>query len=262
MIQGIFSNNGLFQVAIPCAVGCLLFAIGCGGDSQSNLAQVEPAASMAQTDAEPSEPNESSSLNSTANIVAQDDPVRSNQATQTQQPTAANKRLAQSTESAQVNHVNLATDKNGTAKKEKATELMQGAKPEETAKAKPKTPHKNQTTLLLASYPDIRARQLLHFVRDQLTPAQEDQALELLLRNDYLFQRLIKERENVLNVALDGDETAEKLRQIRVDTFELSNRLRKLVYTEILTPEQKQARNEIVKQAKLAKQLEAEKRKR
>ena len=260
MIQGIFSNNGLFQVAIPCAVGCLLFAIGCGGDSQSNLAQVEPAASMAQTDAEPSEPNESSSLNSTANIVAQGDQVRSNQATQTQQPTAANKRLGQA--AAQTNNVNLATVENGTAKKEKATELMQGAKPEETAKAKPKTPHKNQTTLLLASYPDIRARQLLHFVRDQLTPAQEDQALELLLRNDYLFQRLIKERENVLNVALDGDETAEKLRQIRVDTFELSNRLRKLVYTEILTPEQKQARNEIVKQAKLAKQLEAEKRKR
>jgi len=122
--------------------------------------------------------------------------------------------------------------------------------------------HKNLTTLLLAYQPDVRARHLLKFVRGQLTHDQEDAALKLLLRNDYHFQRLVRKREDVLNAAVDGDNTLEKLRLVKIETFELSNNLRTLVYNEILTPEQKERRKKVIEEARVAKKLEAEKRKR
>jgi len=255
MIRRVLNNQRFLRVAVPCAVGWLVFAIGCRSESQPCLALAEPVEISTQTDAVEADTDEASYSDSAETVVTQADQARLGQATQTRQPIVASKQFVGS---AQANNVNLITGKNETADKENAV----GEAAEQTTKAKPALPHKNKTTLLLASFPDIRARQLLQFIRGQLTPAQEDQALELLLKNDYQFQRLIKERESVLNVALDSDETSDKLRQIRIETLEVSNRLRQLVYTEILTAEQKKARKEIVRQAQLDKQLEAEKRKR
>ncbi len=120
--------------------------------------------------------------------------------------------------------------------------------------------HKNLTTLLLAYQPDVRARHLIKFVRGQLTLDQEDEALRLLLRNDYHFQRLVRKREETLSAAFDGDDTPEKLRQIKIETVELSNRLRSLIYNRILTREQKEHRQKVIEESRLAKKLEAEKK--
>ena len=49
--------------------------------------------------------------------------------------------------------------------------------------------NKNLTILMLAYQPDVRARQLLRFPREELTDDQQDDGLKLMLRNDYLFQR-------------------------------------------------------------------------
>ena len=253
MIQRYFYSPRLLQLVLPCAVYCLVFAIGCGGDSQPTAALVEPAGNTTQTDASADGPVGAPDRESVTDKLSSNDNAATNvaQADPKQETPAADQPSGQS---AKTENVNSATVKNATLKKEKTAA--------EIAQDKAANPHKNQSTLVLASPPDIRARHLLKFVRSQLTDDQEDQALDLLLRNDYHFQRLIKKRENVQNVATDGDETSEKLRLIKVETVEVSNRLRQLVYTEILTPEQKRVRKEIVAKAILAKKLEAEKQKR
>lgn len=119
--------------------------------------------------------------------------------------------------------------------------------------------HKNHTTLLLGTQSDLRARQLLRFVSDELTDEQTDQALKLILKEDYNYQRLSKRRKEVLNQAIDGDQTQEKLRQIKIETVELSNRLRALVVKHILTPEQKKQRQIAVEKRLLEKAAEAAK---
>ena len=119
--------------------------------------------------------------------------------------------------------------------------------------------HKNHTTLLLAAQPDLRALQLLIFVVDDLTDEQLDQAMELILKEDDHFQRLIERRKEVLNVATDGDQTEEKLRQIKIETLDHSARLRQKVIREILTPEQKERRKIQAEQLRLEKEAEAKK---
>jgi len=121
--------------------------------------------------------------------------------------------------------------------------------------------NKNLTILMLAYQPDVRARQLLRFPREQLTEDQEDDGLRLLLRSDHLFQRLIQRRQDVLDAASDDDETAAELRQIRIETIELTGRLRSLVFLKILTKEQRQARRKANQERILAEKVEAEKRK-
>ena len=108
--------------------------------------------------------------------------------------------------------------------------------------------HKNHTTLLLAAQPDLRAQQLLIFVHNELTVEQLEQSVELILKEDHHYQRLIKRRQEVLNVATDGDETEEKLRQIKVETLDLSARLRRRILKEILTREQKEHRRQMAEQ--------------
>jgi len=260
MIRRVLNNQRFAKAVVTCAVGSLVVAMGWRSESHPSLALVESVENSTQTNAGKAFTDEEYYSDSVEAIVSQADSVRPGQTIQTRQPIVASK---QTEESVQAINVNLATAKHETSKKESGKkEKTAGEATEQTANDNPPIPHKNKTTLLLASFPDIRARRLLQFVRGQLPPVQEEQALELLLRNDYQFQRLIKERENVLNVASDGDETADKLRQIRMETLEVSNRLRLLVYAGILTAEQKQARNEVVRQAQLDKQLEAEKRRR
>ena len=94
-------------------------------------------------------------------------------------------------------------------------------------------------------------------IRDRL-----EQSVELILKEDHHYQRLIKRRQEVLNVATDGDETEEKLRQIKVETLDLSARLRRRILKEILTREQKEHRRQMAEQrraeAKEAESKEAE----
>jgi len=120
--------------------------------------------------------------------------------------------------------------------------------------------NKNITILMLAYQPDVRARELLRFPREQLTDDQQDNGIGLLLKNDYLFQRLIQRRQAVLNAAWDGDETATELRQIRIETLELTRRLRTLVFQKVLNKEQQQARRKANQEKMLAKKARAEKR--
>ena len=121
--------------------------------------------------------------------------------------------------------------------------------------------NKNLTLLMLAYQPDVRARHLLRFPGEQLTADQEEDGFRLLLSHDYLFQRLIQRRQDILNAASDGDETAAELRQIRIETIEISGRLRTLVFRQILTKEQQQARRAAHQEQVLAEKVQAEKRK-
>jgi len=120
--------------------------------------------------------------------------------------------------------------------------------------------NKNRTTLMLAFQPDVRARQLIRFPLEKLTLDQQTAGIEMLLGYDYLFQRLIQKRQEVLNVAVDGDDTAAKLRQIKIETLEVMARLRTLVYKKILTKEQQQARLKANKERTLEAKAEAEKK--
>ena len=121
--------------------------------------------------------------------------------------------------------------------------------------------NKNQTTLVLAHEPDMRARQLLLFIREYLTHDQQTEALKMLMEQDHRFQRLIRKRQEILNVATDGDQTEEKLRQIRIETVELGQELRNKVYGKIMTPEQRATRRKEREKIRLAEEAEAEKRK-
>jgi len=117
--------------------------------------------------------------------------------------------------------------------------------------------HKNLTTMLLADQPDIRARRLLRFARGQLTSEEWDRGLQLILQHDSQFQRLSEKRRNILNEAVDADDTAQKLRQIKIETIELSGRMRALVKNAILIPKQEEERRKATEESRMAQQVEA-----
>ena len=98
---------------------------------------------------------------------------------------------------------------------------------------------KNFTLLTLSLEPDIRARRLLRFVRDELTLEQEKAAAKLILRQDGEFQKLKRRRAEILEHAFDGQGVDEQLQRIKVETVALSQKLQRQVYKTVLTHEQK-----------------------
>ncbi|MFT5302129.1 MAG: hypothetical protein ACI814_002943 [Mariniblastus sp.] len=99
--------------------------------------------------------------------------------------------------------------------------------------------HKNFTILMLAHEPDLRARTLTKHLRHMMTDEQMAAAVELVLKNDHKFQKLIRRRAEVLEYAYDGLNIQSELRRIDEETILVSRDIRNMVNREILTREQK-----------------------
>jgi hypothetical protein len=100
--------------------------------------------------------------------------------------------------------------------------------------------NKNFCLLTLADEPDIRARSLIKYLRHVLTEQQKQDALNYLLQRDYKFEKLKQRRNEVLENAIDGQDIDPLLREIEVETVNLSQKLRLEIYSKLLTQEQKQ----------------------
>ena len=153
-------------------------------------------------------------------------------------------------------------EKGGKTESAKKTALAGKAKAEGKKKRKYTEAqlNKNQTTLLLASQADLRAVQLLLFVRDELTDEQAEQATKLILKESHHYERLKAKRREILNAATDGDQTEEKMLELKYEILDLSQRLRTKVIREILTREQKEFRRKAAEASRLEK-AEAEAKK-
>ncbi len=102
--------------------------------------------------------------------------------------------------------------------------------------------HKNDTLHLLASPPDIRARKLLLFLRQDLTSDQMESAVRKIMEQDQIFQDMIKRRAKIQNDAVYGDDTGDKLRRLKIEIYEHSQQIRSTIMQEYLSAEQAAAR--------------------
>jgi len=102
--------------------------------------------------------------------------------------------------------------------------------------------HKNNTLLMLAMEPDIRALALFKYLREYLTEEQKRAAVKLLLQHDDTFQELKRRRAAILENARDDQNVAEQLRRIKEETIIFSDAMRVKVEREIMTEEQRQKR--------------------
>lgn len=239
-------NRSVITAAILLSLACLAVSIGCGANSEPSVDSNLQATPVSKS------PESASNVGSQ---VAQSATARAKQISgkQTKDNSPANKSVVDKSSESAAGEKSLtdggaqpSKDKKATAKKEAVAVEQASPKEDVSTEKKPKYTeqqlNKNHTTLVLADQPDLRARQLFRFAQDQMTDEQQDRALKLLLKEDYHFQRLIKKRQQILNNAIDGDQTQKKLDEIRYETVELSGRLRALVTKEILTPEQRAER--------------------
>ena len=98
--------------------------------------------------------------------------------------------------------------------------------------------HKSFTLLLLTMEPDIRARELMKYLRNVFTEEQKAQALDIALAEDYRFLRLRRRRAEVLENAYDGQDVGQELRKIQVETVRVSDEIRANIHNTVLTHEQ------------------------
>ena len=140
------------------------------------------------------------------------------------------------------NAAQLANDKNSETNSKKGINSTSKEQVPEDGYTKAQL-HKNFTLLMLAYEPDLRARQLMQYLREYLTDEQEELGLKLMLEHDHEYVALKASRMEILNAAVDGDDTAAQLRSLNIEIVELSLRLRILLRKELLTKEQEQQRN-------------------
>ncbi len=110
--------------------------------------------------------------------------------------------------------------------------------------------HKNLNLLLLAMEPDIRAHQLIRYLRAYLSEDQQAEAVRLILQYDEKFQDIKRRRAAILENANDDEPVAQRLRKIKEDTIILSDEMRVMVEREVMTEEQRQQRIADRKQAR------------
>ncbi len=101
--------------------------------------------------------------------------------------------------------------------------------------------NKNGTILVLAFQPDIRADFLVMLVRSLLDEEQAKQAKEIALSYDWRYVDIRKKRADLLETVTDENkaEVDAKLRDLRIEIFELNQEIRARINREILTPEQR-----------------------
>jgi hypothetical protein len=99
--------------------------------------------------------------------------------------------------------------------------------------------HKNATLLTLAMEPDIRAMELIKYLREYLTVEQKQAAVRLILQYDETFQQLKQRRAEILENARDGDNVAEQLLRVKEDIAIFSDVMRLKVEREIMTEQQR-----------------------
>ena len=102
--------------------------------------------------------------------------------------------------------------------------------------------NKNGTILVLAYQPDIRADFLIMTVRSFLDDEQTKQARALALSYDWRYDEIRKQRAALLETATDENKTEvdAKLRELRIQIFELNQKIRTEINRKILTPEQRE----------------------
>ena len=99
--------------------------------------------------------------------------------------------------------------------------------------------NKNQTLLLLAAQPDIRARILASTVREVTTPEQQLAAEQLAGTFDQQYIEILRQRASILETAVDGGDTETKLLDLRMAIVELNTKIRTKINMEILTQDQR-----------------------
>jgi hypothetical protein len=99
--------------------------------------------------------------------------------------------------------------------------------------------HKNFTLLLLSLEPDIRARELMKYLRNVFTEEQKAQALEIALAEDHVFLKLRQRRAEILENAFDGQNIDQELHKIEVETVKVAGKIRVKVHNIVLTQEQR-----------------------
>lgn len=100
---------------------------------------------------------------------------------------------------------------------------------------------KNATVLLIAMEPDIRAMELIKFIREYLTPEQYRAAVKLIVEHDGKFQDLKRRRAAILEKAR-AEEAAREIHVIHKQIVEYADKMRSLAYQKIMTEEQRQQR--------------------
>jgi len=117
--------------------------------------------------------------------------------------------------------------------------------------------HKNNTVLLLTMEPDIRARAILNFLREDLTADEMESAVRFILEHDHVFQTMIQRRAAIQNEAVFGDDTMAKMRRLKIDIYETTNHLRLVAQQKYLTPERLAARQQRKREARAFEAKEA-----
>ena len=101
--------------------------------------------------------------------------------------------------------------------------------------------HKNQTLLLYAFDPDVRADYTFYHVRNLLTKEQFKICKELAMSYEPEFQEIIRKRAAVLETAYDDDpELEDKLLNLKMDTADVVQNIRSRIFREILTDPQRE----------------------
>ena len=89
--------------------------------------------------------------------------------------------------------------------------------------------HKNLTLIILAAQPDLRARKILKPISHVLSAEEKNEAIKLILAQDYKFLKLQRRRSEILAHAQTGDDIESELNQIDAETVATSMMLRSIV---------------------------------
>ncbi|MCP4777991.1 MAG: hypothetical protein GY880_27540 [Planctomycetaceae bacterium] len=89
--------------------------------------------------------------------------------------------------------------------------------------------HKNSTLIILAAQPDLRARKILKPISHALSAEEKNEAIKLILAQDYKFLKLQRRRSEILAHAQTGYDVESELKQIDAETVATSMMLRSIV---------------------------------
>ena len=114
---------------------------------------------------------------------------------------------------------------------------------------KPHHLNKNQTWLLLAHEPDIRADFIASTIRQVATPQQQLEAERIAASFDQQYIEILRRRTAILETAMDGDDTDAKLLDLKMDIADLTGRIRLKINQEVLNKEQRHKMHELFLQS-------------
>lgn len=95
--------------------------------------------------------------------------------------------------------------------------------------------HKNQTLLVLAAQPDIRAKLVVAPYRTIISKEKYNQALQIALSYDPGFEAILRERAEILESAFDGGNVEEQLLYVKMKTADLLVEVRRKISQTVLS---------------------------